>query len=718
MVAGQLDDVFRHIRIALGVDGVTDGQLLERFLSQKDESAFALLVRRHAPMVWGVCRRALRHHDAEDAFQATFLVLARKAESIRQRESVGSWLYGTAYRTALEARAVRRRSREVQVDAVPEPELAGTGSDPDLRALLDEELNRLPDKYREALVLCDLEGRTREDAARHAGLACGTLSGRLTTARRLLAERLARRGLLPTTLLALLLGRKASATSVPESLVTCAITTALGSTPAPPVAANLAEGVLKAMAPNKLTLARVTLLALVALGVGAILLAVRGSAAEGEGPVKENAPFFAAPLPASDDKKPAEPPAKEKAKEDKDHELHVVGVGSGFTKSNGQIHGDRAQVQVSRPGKKVTLVLVAHKPMTWEVGVSKGTTIEKVILGGNKAAVKGLPEKVEVIEAFRGAKDAKLPFAAYKVDDPGFRSIVEALDDMTGRKLSSFTGVDRADADSVIAVEDVSDDERFSIDYPKPVPAAKLPKLTFQAHREVPGKLPHEVTRSFGEFTLAGPKAGAFQPLPDRVSRMAYDPNGKKYYGIADHGLAALDLEKKKVNKLDPGLGVPEISWPADVAFDTKHDRVLLTSSGGGGYLYAYYPKTGKWEALAEKPPNAIVYHPKDGVVYGLKGDLRGGVPELQEINAKGAVVTSVKLDGQFLPGIFVLGPGPGSVQLVAADDKLVMLINPVNHFGAERPAPKWSYMYLLDQKTGKAQLVWKEKVVKEKDGR
>jgi hypothetical protein len=416
---------------------------------------------------------------------------------------------------------------------------------------------------------------------------------------------------------------------------------------------------------------------------------------------------------AADDKKPADPPAKEKAKEDKDRELHLIGIYEGYTKSNGQIHGDRAQIQISRPGKKVTLVLVAYKPMTWEVGVSKGTTIEKVILGGyNKAAVKGLPEKVEVVEAFRGSKDAKLPFYTYKIDEPGFRAIVEALDGMTGQKLASFTGMYRAEAESVIAVEDVSDDERFSVDYPQPVPAAKLPKLTFRAHREIPGKYPHEVTRSFGEFTLAGAKADTLVPLPDRASRITHDPVGKKYYGIANHKLAVIDMATKKVKELALG-DVPEISWPADVTFDAKRERVLLTTSGGGGYLYAYYPKTEKWEVLAEKPANTIVYHPKDEVVYGLKGDLRGGVPELQEINAKGAVVTSVPLDGPFLPGMFALGPGTGSVQLAAADDKLVMLINPTGLRGSEVPLPKWSYMYLIDQKTGKAQLAWKEKVVK-----
>jgi hypothetical protein len=427
-------------------------------------------------------------------------------------------------------------------------------------------------------------------------------------------------------------------------------------------------------------------------------------------------PAFAAALvllsgfASADDKPKADPPAK--AKEDKDRELHVVGIYEGYTKSNGQIHGGRAQVQVSRPGKKVTLVLVSHTPVTWEVAVNKNTTVEKVILGGSgKAAVKGLPEKVEVVESFRGSKDAKLPFYAYKVTEPSFRALVEALDGMTGQKMASFSGLYRAEAGNVIAVEDMSDDERFSVDYPQPIPAAKLPKLAFQAHHYVPGGERFNVSRSYGEFTFTGPKADTLKPLPNRVGRITYDPAGKNYYGITDHRVAVIDMEKQKATKIDMGLDVPEMNWPADITFDTKRERVLVTTSTNG-YLFAYYPKTEKWEVLAEKLHfPAFTYHPKDDVCYALKGD---GSGELHQINAKGAVVTTVKLDGPLVPGLLNLGPGVIGIQLIPVDDKLVLLSSPTDRFGSEGPAPKWSYMYLIDQKTGKAQLVWKEKVVKD----
>src|SRR5437660_5425622 len=138
---------------------MTDGEHLGRFPRSRDEDALAALVRRHAPMVWGVSRRLLHnHHDAEDAFQATFLVLVRKAGDV-PRQAVANWLYGVARQTAvrLRATAAKRRQRETQVVNMPESTLAPV-RDADWQSVLDEELNRLPDHYRGVIVLCDLEG--------------------------------------------------------------------------------------------------------------------------------------------------------------------------------------------------------------------------------------------------------------------------------------------------------------------------------------------------------------------------------------------------------------------------------------------------------------------------------------------------------------------------------------------------------------------------------
>jgi RNA polymerase sigma factor (sigma-70 family) len=266
MATSQLGRVVEQLRSTVrGMDqpDLTDGELLERFLTRRDEAAFAALLKRHGPMVWGVCRRILRsYQDAEDAFQATFLVFVRKGTSVRPREMVGNWLYGVAHQTALKARATaaKRKLRERQVTAMPEPSTVPRDSQDDLHDLLDHELSRLPDKYRAAIVLCDLEGKTRREAARCLKIREGTLSSRLTTARQLLAKRLARHGGAFTggSLPALVSQGTASA-GVPPAVIAATIKTttlsvagqaAAGAIPAQ--VAALTEGVLKTMLLSRL----------------------------------------------------------------------------------------------------------------------------------------------------------------------------------------------------------------------------------------------------------------------------------------------------------------------------------------------------------------------------------------------------------------------------------------------------------------------------------
>src|SRR5262245_42272527 len=198
MPTRQMNKIVQQLYRAAGVwDGAefTDGQLLERFVSCREEAALAALVRRHGAMVWGVCRRVLgNYHDAEDAFQATFLVLVRKAASVVPREMVANWLHGVARQTALKARATaaKRKDRERQVAEMPEPTAAEQGPWRDLRPLLDEALRRLPARYRAVIVLCDLQALTRQEAARQLGVPEGTVAGWLARARTMLAKRLTR----------------------------------------------------------------------------------------------------------------------------------------------------------------------------------------------------------------------------------------------------------------------------------------------------------------------------------------------------------------------------------------------------------------------------------------------------------------------------------------------------------------------------------------------
>src|SRR5579871_700362 len=289
MATSQVNKFMQQLRcVALGQEqaGLTDGQLLGCFIEWRDEAAFAALVRRHGPTVWGVCRRMLpSHHDAEDAFQATFLVLARKAASISPREMVPNWLYGVAYRIALKARTMiaKHRQREKQVMKLPEPPAATHApAGQALEALLDQELASLPDKYRVAIVLCDLEGKTRKEAARQLKIPEGTLSSRLTTARGLLAKRFARHGILFSTgVLAGRLAQSVASARVPISLIHSTVKTATNLLPAAQAVAaglistkvvTLAEEVLKSMiiAKLKITMIVLTLVAS-ALAAGELL---------------------------------------------------------------------------------------------------------------------------------------------------------------------------------------------------------------------------------------------------------------------------------------------------------------------------------------------------------------------------------------------------------------------------------------------------------------
>jgi RNA polymerase sigma factor (sigma-70 family) len=217
METGPGGEGLRHLReIAVSADaGRLDAELLERFVASNDAAAFARLVERHGPVVLGVCRRVLRnHHDAEDAVQATFLVLARKARDIRQRGALAGWLYRVAYHLSVKLRAAARRRREWErkpTRARQEP--ADDRSAPeDLRIVLDEELDQLPEKYRAPLQLCCLTGYTREEAAERLGCTPGAVKMRLERGRHLLRSRLARRGVtVSTALLAAFLAQPASA---------------------------------------------------------------------------------------------------------------------------------------------------------------------------------------------------------------------------------------------------------------------------------------------------------------------------------------------------------------------------------------------------------------------------------------------------------------------------------------------------------------------------
>ncbi len=300
MPTAQLEALVQHLRTTTApgpLGALSDGQLLARFAASRDEAAFSVLVQRHGPMVLAVCRRQLRDwHAAQDAFQATFLVLARKAGALAQPELLARWLHGVACRTAARARvdAARRREREGQAQArqidEPNEDLMWR----ELRPVLDEEIARLPARQAAAVVLCYLEERTNAEAARRLGCSRGTVATLLARARARLRRRLASRGL---SLPAGLLGAAGVPVALTGSTVKAAAVFAAGEIsaagPLSASAAALAEGVLQTMMVNKLKLvaAAVLLLGLVGAGLARFRAdAGESPAARGESEARPAAP--------------------------------------------------------------------------------------------------------------------------------------------------------------------------------------------------------------------------------------------------------------------------------------------------------------------------------------------------------------------------------------------------------------------------------------------
>ncbi len=294
MATAAQHPVIRYIRrlSTAPADGPSDADLLGRFVRHGDHAAFAALVRRHGPTVLGACRRVLRDaHAADDAFQATFLVLAKKAAALERPAALGPWLYGVAVRTALTARAgaARRRAQERKA-AVAEAVAADDGPVwRELRPLLDEEVARLPDKYRVPFVLHHLEGRTVEDVAGRLGCPRGTVAARLARARERLRGRLVRRGVaLSASALAAALAEVTAAAPVPAAL-SLRVGQAVAAGAVPAGAAALANGILRGMVMAKLKVAAVALavgLAGAAGGVAAWQARAAGPAAPKEAATK------------------------------------------------------------------------------------------------------------------------------------------------------------------------------------------------------------------------------------------------------------------------------------------------------------------------------------------------------------------------------------------------------------------------------------------------
>jgi RNA polymerase sigma factor (sigma-70 family) len=389
MAKGQLEAVLRHIRVlAAGpTDGVvTDGALLRAFLATGDQAVFEALVHRHGPMVLRVCRRALGHEqDAEDAFQATFLVLARKASSVRKRESLASWLHGVAYRMATHAKraATRRHKHEAHASPVPPRDPAVLATWREFQTLLDEEIAGLPEALRAPFISCCLENRCSAEVAQQLGLGEAAVRKRLSRARKVLAERLSRRGVsLMAVLAAAALGAGDACAALPRSVVTAtakaAAQMAAGHAAAgvggiPPKVAALTQGVLRTMFTTKLKTATAALLAAGLLVAG--LLAAGRSAT----------PRAAlAQVPAARD--------KGKAKD-----AHPAGKGTG-----------RLRLRATLKGHDDAVLAVAFSPDGKLLASASQDTTIKIWDTATGKEVKSLAGSPDAVEALAFSADGKM----------------------------------------------------------------------------------------------------------------------------------------------------------------------------------------------------------------------------------------------------------------------------------------------------------------------
>ena len=426
---------------------VTDGQLLDWFLAHKEETAFRALLHRHGPMVMGVCRRVLNDaHDAEDAFQATFLVLVRKAASIVPRNLVANWLFGVAYRTAQKARVTRarvsaaKRRMQEKVTVLGKPHPTEDEIWHDLQPVLDQELKRLPDKYRTAIILCDLERKSRKEAARQLGWPEGTLSGRLARARKLLAKRLTQRGItLSVAALGAVLTGRAVPAAVPAALKSNLTQAALLSAGGKAVPAGIVsakaiavmEGVMKSMLLNKLK-------------IGALLLVAFGFALTGMGSIAHRVAAAMQQRPQADRAESSKvvraEPIDDKA-DLADAEMHIIGVYG--PKNDVEKDSKRVNVEVRPTAKPVVLVLTSYFSVDWHIKLADGARIQKVIVSGyNDQEIKDLPAGVPAINQSYFPSDGSRRkagwFYAYQWNTPQWREVVRRLNEMTGLPVASF----------------------------------------------------------------------------------------------------------------------------------------------------------------------------------------------------------------------------------------------------------------------------------------
>jgi RNA polymerase sigma factor (sigma-70 family) len=473
MATAQLGGTLRRVfdRVRDSADG-GDGELLTRYRTLRDQDAFGSLVRRHGPMVLGVCRRVLRdYHAADDAFQATFLVLARKADAVRPPDRLAPWLYGVAYRTALKARgrAFRRQQVEQEYAAAGRSSANSPDEAADLRPVIDEQLNALPEKYRTPLVLCAIQGLNKAEAAERLGLPEGTVSSRLARAREMLRDRLLRRGVVvPAAALAALLAADTLQAAVPPALASSAAEVAFGSAAAPATVLTLTHEVIRSMTLLKLKLLTAVALSVSLAGGGFGLIAVQAQEKKPAKPADGEKP-------AVKPEKPVEKPGEKPAEKPNQNEKNGQNNQNGNNEKNGQNNqngegnkpkplprdGEKPKPEVEKPLKPAPVDGEKVKPVGEKPAGKFGGKIVAVNAEANTItlASKGLDGEEMVVKlaadakVFVDGKEAKLA----NVPTGAFAGIVFAGGkDGTKEKVASEVRVTGSTATGILKEVDAS----------------------------------------------------------------------------------------------------------------------------------------------------------------------------------------------------------------------------------------------------------------------
>ncbi|MBA4065104.1 MAG: hypothetical protein C0501_15600 [Isosphaera sp.] len=593
MAAATLGAVRKVFEQARGPAG-GDGELLTRYRSGRDPDAFGSLVRRHGPMVLGVCRRVLRDtHAADDAFQATFLVLARKAGAVRPPDRLAPWLYGVAYRTALKARGRAFRRRQVEADyatraadrsAPPAADAA------DLLPLIDEQVSALPEKYRDPLVLCGVQGLNKAEAATRLGLPEGTVSSRLARAREMLRDRLTRRGVaVPAAGFAAVLTADTLQAAVPPALAGSAAATAVGSAAAPAAVLTLSHEVLRSM----------TLFNLKVFGAIAVSVSLAGGG-------------FGLVATGADEQKPAaEKPAAKPEKPGGNNQNNQNDDGQKNQKNDGQRNqnddGQKNQKNDGqKPGRKqfkvagkVAGVDVTNNSLAVARQRESGIVEEffklaadaKLFVDGKPAGLKDVPrDSTAALVLLAGTKDGERP------------EILEAR--VTGASVTGL--ISKVEAGAVtVGVADVGD---------------KVVKLTADTKVTVDGKEAKAADLKAGDKVTVTLTAKGDAALS--VSRGTGGKDGGEKPAKPDGGKP----DGGKVPAGKPVAAVDPVAGTITLAVKTDGGGAPVVRVAAGAKVFV----DGREAKLADVPKGAVVTF----------GGLKDGAKEVGEVRAAGETFT------------------------------------------------------------------------------